>query len=284
MTQSQAPRTILRQLALAAGLVAALPGCSGGGFGDLPSKPLANEFGDGSRLCDVVGPGTAWEDPGDKMSMHCMNVPPDHQVYVTGVTVVAIDRFDETGSKATGNYYIQDTSCGGKPFSGVTVFGPSFSPPDLRLAQGDVVDVLGSITEFLGPSSGNFGQCRSLPEVSGTLTFRFDSVGDPAPVVVPVADLKSYDTARQYLGMLVKVENLTIANDGKPSGGRYSADIDVGGGVAQADVPKITNELYDMQKEGPTLSAMTMFKSVTGVVTYFYGFHLSPRSLADFEM
>src|SRR5262249_51392917 len=155
-------------------------------------------------------------------------------------TIVAIDTFDETGNNQKGNYYLQDTTCSdkpgtSKPFSGITIFGPTFSPPDLRLAQGDVVDVSGSITEFLGPSVGKFGQCKTLPEISGTVSFRFDSVGDPTPVDVQLSDLKSYATARQWLGMLVKVSPLSIANDAAASGGRYSADINVGGGVSQAD-------------------------------------------------
>ena len=36
------------------------------------------------------------------------------------------------------------------PFSGLTVFSPSFTPPDLRVFEGDVVDTFGNLIEFLG--------------------------------------------------------------------------------------------------------------------------------------
>lgn len=271
--------------ALLVACLSLLAGCSGGAFGDPPSKPLGDPYGDGARLCEVIGPAT-WFDAANTDSKEC-GQPQDHGVYVTGVTILAIDRFDETGDGQIGNFYVQDPDpkCAGKPYSGVTVFDPSFSPPDLRLANDDVVDMNGLITEFLGPAGDgkSFKKCRTLPEISGTLGFRFDGAAPPEPVTIPVTDLKSYETARQWLGMLVKVENLTLADNGTPSGGRYTAPINVGGGLELADVPKITNELYDIQTEGPELKEMTTFKSVTGIVTYFYGFHLVPRSPADFE-
>lgn len=280
---AHAPQSALAAIAGAVACLALVAGCSGGAIGDPPSKPLGNPFGDGSRVCELIGPAT-WVHA-DAMDKSPCQQPPDHAVYATGVTILAIDRYDETGNGAIGNYYVQDLdpACAGKPYSGVTVFSPSFSPPDLRLANDDVVDVNGQITEFLGPSSGTFPQCRTLPEISGTLSFRFDGGEPPAPVTIPVTDLKTYDTARQWLGMLVKVENLTVFSDPTSSGGRYQAAISVGA-VSLPDQPKITNELYDIQTEGPELKAMQTFKSVTGIVTYFYGFHIAPRSAADFEM
>ncbi len=55
------------------------------------------------------------------------------------------------------------------------------------------------------------------------------------------------------------------------------------GGLAPSDIPAVANELYDLKNEGPDLSTAKHFKSITGIVTYFYGFHLDPRSPADFE-
>ena len=263
--------------------LALLAGCSGGSFGDPPSKPLGNPYGDGERLCNLIQPAT-WVDPADTDGKNC-KPPPDHGVYATGLAILAIDRYDETADGAIGNYYVQDPdpACAGKPYSGVTVFDPSFSPPDLRLANDDVVDMNGQITEFLGPSSSTFKQCRTLPEISGSLSFRFDGSAPPAPVTIPVTDLKLYDTARQWLGMLVRVENVVLLGDqSSASGGRFSVPLDTGAG-ALPDRPKVTNELFDLVAEGPDLSIPTTFKSVTGVVTYFYGFHLAPRSAADFE-
>lgn len=278
------PTAPLSSLAAAAACLALVAGCSGGGYGDPPSKPLANPYGDGARLCEIIGPAT-WVHS-DKADMSPCSQPPDHGVYVTGVTILAIDRYDETGDGAVGNYYVQDPdpSCAGKPYSGVTVFEPSFSPPDLRLATNDVVDMNGQITEFLGPANGPFPQCRTLPEITGTMSFRFDGSAPPEPVTIAATDLKDYEAARQWLGMLVRVENVKLLTDqASTSGGRYQVPIDTGAGDL-AERPKVTNELYDIVTEGPQISMPTTFKSVTGIVTYFYGFHLAPRSAADFEM
>jgi hypothetical protein len=254
-----------------------------GGAGDPASEPVADVRGDGQRISQVVGE-PEWLQPDNKTSEGCSK-PPDRNVYVTGIRIIAIDNYDETGEGADGNYYVQDLASGEpKPYSGMTVFAPSFSPPDLRLATGDVVDVLGVFMEFAGPTSSKFPYCRTLPEIGGTMSFRFDGGEPQAPKTIPLVDLKSYETARPYLGMLVRVEDVTLAGNGSDSGGRYTAPINVGGGIELSDRPSISNELYDIATEGPELKKDTTFKSVTGVVTYFYGFKLVPRSPADFEM
>ena len=259
-----------------------LTGCGGGGNGDPPSTPLADELGACDRLADVSGPAT-WVDPADTMSDACA-APADKGICVSGSTIVAIDRFDETGAGQLGNFYVQDTSEDPQPFSGMTVFGATFSPPDLRLAEGDVIDMNGLFMEFLGPTGSRFGQCRTLPEVSGTLSFRFDGSRAAVPrIITDAAELKTYEGARPYLGMLVKVLDVTLATAGTNSSGRFTADLAVGGGIPQSDVPRISNELYDIEKDGPPLVQGGVFKSVTGVVTYFYGFKIAPRSPADFE-
>ena len=40
--------------------------------------------------------------------------------------------------------------------------------------------------------------------------------------------------------------------------------------------------LYDLKNDGPTLEAGGTFSAVTGVLTYFYGFKIAPRSPDDF--
>src|SRR5262245_21336142 len=159
-------------LLVVASLTAACTGTAGGGSGDEQRKPQADEFGTCSRLDQVGGPAP-WVNSNDQFSMNCPQIAA-RKVCISGVTVVAIDNFDETGKGAVGNYWVEDTKAPGD-YSGYTVFAPSFSPPDLRLAEGDVVDILGSATEFPGPSSaGLFPYCRTLPELSGTLSYRFD--------------------------------------------------------------------------------------------------------------
>jgi hypothetical protein len=255
------------------------PACSGtgdGGTGDTPSDPSADVLGSGDRLHELLGPAP-WVNEEDVLSEACV-VPGERPVHVTGLSIVAIDRFDETGAGQRGNFYVQDGVDHPTEFSGVTVFDPSFSPPDLRLEPGDSADLNGMLMEFLGPSTGAFGSCKTLPEIGGTMSFRFDR-GTIVPTTIPIADLASYDTARRWLGMLVRVENVTIAATGENKGGRYTAPIAAPGGTP----PSIANELYDIEAEGPALEQDTTFRAVTGVVTYFYAFKLVPRSPADFE-
>lgn len=266
----------LPALAIAAALLA---GCGGGGFGDPPAKPHANEYGDGIHISSMLGgfygPATTWEQPGNMLSTGCP-YPVNTDVFVTGATVTAVDTRDETGDGAVGTVYVQDTVSDVPVYAATSLFSPSFSPPDLRLAPGDVVDIAGSYEEFPGPSSSRFPNCITLPQIAGTVTFRFDGT-EPTPKEITVADLATYDSARQYLGMLVKVKDLTISGNGTASGGRYNAQF-----VTGSTTSAISDELWDVGGQHP-LSANDHFTSVTGIVTFFYSFHLAPRSAADFE-
>lgn len=280
-------------VAAAVALLGALAtGCSGTGNGDTGdprTKPNPNEYGAGSRVTDLVGPAT-WLDPGNMTSAGCA-IPADRQAYMTGQVIVAIDKFDETGAGQTGNIYVEDYPTDGvpKPYSGLTIFAPSFSPPDLRVFEGDLVDSFGSFTEFFGPSAGPFGDCKTLPEFNGTLTFRFEE-SPPEPLVIVEGGagtdrfepIKGYENARRWLGMLVTIKDVTLPKAPKESSGRYTSDIDIGGGIAVGDVVAISNELMDVKSKMPLTMGQT-FKSVTGIFTYFYGFKIAPRSVDDFE-
>jgi hypothetical protein len=270
-----------RTAAAAALLVSLLPACSGtgdGGTGDPHANPSKNALGNCPGFSELVGPAT-WLDPKDEDSLSC-DAPADRYVCVSGVTVVAVDRYDETGNGATGNYYGQDTRPEPGPYAGMTIYAPSFSPPDLRLAPGDVADLAGSLIEFLGPSSGRFGQCKTLPEISGAMSLRFEGADVPA-TTIKLSDLFTYEEARPYLGMLVKIENVSIGDNPTSSSGRYSAPLKVDVAIPAAAVPKLSNELFALQDVG--LAKGSSFKSITGVVTYFYGFKLAPRSVEDLE-
>jgi hypothetical protein len=285
------PRRSFHAILLFAAACASLTTACGSGGGDAFSQPSASVLGSGSRIRDIQG-AAEWLDPNDTDSLSC-SVPADTTVKVTGVSVIAIDRFDEVADGALGNLYVQDTTKEPGEYEGMTVFDPSFTPPDLRVAAGDVLDFFGVYTEFLGPSSGYFGKCRTLPEVGGAGSFRFEGSDVPAKKVT-LADILGYENARRYLGMLITIEGVTIASDPASSdetlasGGRFTADIDRTGldttGLDPADFPKLSNELYDLKVEGPVLANGSQFKSVTGVLTYFYGFKLAPRSPADFEL
>jgi hypothetical protein len=261
-------------------LTALLAGCGGGGTpGDPPATPLANVCGSGRRISSTLGGffGPApWFEMQNQGSNNCP-YPLAQSVYATCLTVTAIDRWDETGNGAVGTVYVQDTVSPTPQYAALSLFDPSFSPPDLRVLPGDVLDVTGDYEEFVGPSSGAFPECQTLPQIGGSALFRYDGKL-PAPVEINPADLNSYDNARKYLNMLVSVKNVTILADGAVSSGRYSATVTIPNGSVWA----ISDELFDVPSN-ITLHAGDTFDSVTGIVTYFYSFHLAPRSLADFK-
>ncbi len=270
-----------------------LLGCditSDGSVGDPLSEPTADVLGDGQRLREVVGE-PVWFSADNAESVNCES-PSPALVKLSGQVVVAIDRFDETGEGALGNMYITDVYAEGEellPYSGITVFAPSFSPPDLRLFEGDVVDTNGNLTEFLGPTVGKFGECKTLPEISGTMSLRFDGGGIYAKSLVEAnggatrwEPVLGYANARQSLGMLVRFEGVRIAGAPEENNGRYTAAIDMGA-VSQDDQIYISNELFDLEADGPALADGAQFAAVTGVLTYFYGFKIAPRSIDDFE-
>jgi hypothetical protein len=249
--------------------------CSDGSPGDLAlvPKPEGNILGNGARLYELNDLTSA------------KHPKQDAEVIATGVSVVIVDSFDEThnGSSA-GNVFAEDLPVDGKvpPFGGITLFDVSFSPPTLRVGPGDVVDIRGSYQEFAGPSSSPFNAGQSLPEIVGsTVSLRFE-YKPLDPVLVDIADLGSYDTGRKWIGMLARIENVTAqANGSASASGRYSIKLDVPN--AQS-IPTISNGLFDLENSGVPLTAGTSYKSITGVIEYFYNFTICPRSAADIEL
>jgi len=285
-------------------VVVALLGCngtSGGGTGDPHVTPNPTVFGSGQKIHNILGPAT-WFNTMNMSSIACKSAGPTQHL-TTGQAVVAVDDFDETGAGATGNVYIEDVPLDGNdppPYSGVEVFAPSFTPPDHKAYPGDIVDFFGNFTEFLGPqSAGLFQGCRTLPEIEGNITPRFD--GTPmAPLTLVQAGtdpkrwdaLRGYSNARQWLGMLVRVEQVKLTDgavcdtkcpNSDCSKCRYSAVLDIGGGIDSNDIFGIDNELFDLKGKGPPITPGRQFTAVTGIVTYFYGFKIAPRSIDDIE-
>jgi hypothetical protein len=262
-------------------------GCTRSGVdsaGDMPVTVTPSEYGNGQHISSLLGGFTGpapWVQPANVNSISCPYPPAASSPYVpivtTGVTVTAVDTYDETGDGAVGSVYVQDTvlDMPTPPYGASSLFEPSFTPPDLRPLPGDVVDIIGEYEEFIGPSSGTFPECETLPQLSGAATLRF-SGAVPAPVVITPEDLSSYENARPYFNMLVTVTNVTVGGANTPSSGRYTYYVDNA-------TWSIANELFPLQEQMPISTAQT-FKSVTGIVTYFYDVELAPRSPADFEM
>jgi hypothetical protein len=281
--------------------------------GDPPSKPVADDLGDGQKISEIQGPapwvtctkaaattpacppgsddvagvctyGTSSSDACALSNYDSTNCayPCLSDVYVSGATVTAVDKYDETmNGKSIGNLYFEDTSASPVPYSGSVVFDPSYSPPNYEPQIGDIVDVLGNYSEFPGPICYVFSYCETQPEFAGTLSFRF--AGTPlTPVTVPIATLQPYPSARPYLGLLVRVEDVEILSGNTSDDGRYQVTIGTGANGSDTAL-QISNELYDLVGQGPALPTGAKFASVTGLVTYFAGFHIAPRSPADFE-
>lgn len=212
-------------------------------------------------------------------------------VAVSGVTVVAVDTFDETqNGRSRGTIYVQDLGSK-EPYSGISLFAPSFVPGNLRVGAGDVLDLRGEYQENPSIGSAKFPEGAVLPQLSRPIaTFRYEFRA-PDPVDIDIADLSTFENGRKWLGMLVRVKNVTVdgpVNRDEQFNGRLSVpllprDLNAPNGC-DAPFPKpptLVNELADVASID--VPAGTTFKSITGVVTFFCNIHLAPRSLDDIE-
>lgn len=207
------------------------------------------------------------------------------QVAISGAVVVAVDRFDETNNgRSAGTVYVQDLGSK-EPYSGISLFNPSFIPGNLRVGAGDALDLRGEFQENQNLPI-TFAPGAFLVQLSNAIgTFRFDA-RVPDPVEIDIKDLEDYATGGQWLNMLVTVKGVTITSDAFGGSGRrsYSLMPEVTQGGADCDaafpkVPTLTNELTDL--EPLQLKKDTVIKSLTGVVTFFCNLHIAPRNAHD---
>ena len=240
--------------------------CSSDDGGDPAAAPASTVLGEGQRIRDVVNPAAKRAGA---------------NVYISAAQVIAVDIFDETkNGSSKGTVYVQDLSSAA-PFSGTSLYQPAFIPADLRVAPGDAVDIRGQYTE-----SGNVGTAVFTPPA--VLPQLFRPVVTPryeAPLVAPhaidVNDLNNYAKGRQWLDMLVTVHDVTLVTaptkESNSAGltGRVTAQLIPG----DRNAPTMSNELYDLPAD--SIPAGTKLKSLTGVVTWFFSYHIAPRSPAD---
>ena len=171
-----------------------------------------------------------------------------------------------------GTIYVQDLGSK-EPYSGISLFNPSFIPGNLRVGPGDALDLRGQFQENQDIPI-KFAPGAFLVQLSNAIgTFRFDA-NVPDPVEIDIKDLETYETGSKWLNMLVTVKNVTV--DGKPfgSGGRRSYNLlpPPSTGAVACDgpfpkVPTLVNSLADL--EPLQLAPGTVIKSLTGVVTFF---------------
>lgn len=277
-----APLVVLALSGAAA--VSSLTAC-GSQTGDPPTaKGAPPPGGKDLRVRDVADPGK--EGHADLLST---------TQAVSGAMIIAVDTYDETkNGKGTGTVYVQDIGATkDTPYSGIGLFATTFSPGNLAVAPGDVVDLRGQYQENQQiPSTPPviFAPGAVLPQMAfSTATFRYETQ-QPEPIDIDLADLTDYAKGRRWLGMLVRVTNITIDKDPFVAGsGRVSIDLPpaIVNASTSCDTPfpktaSLVNDLFDLGamdiKKGTTIA------SIVGVVSYFCSLKLAPRSVADIKL
>lgn len=241
-----------------------VPACANETDGDVPATPVVGDIKDGERIRDISNPDAP---------THADN---NSQITVRGATVIAVDNFDETkNGKSRGTIYVQDLAAN-EPYSGISLYQPSFVPGNLKVGVGDVLDFTGVYQENTGIGTAKFDPGQVLPQLATPVgTFRYEFRAPP-PRVIPVDDLRTYDKGRRWIGMLVTVKDVTVGTYRADSAGRVSAPIVAGDARG---LPTVTNELSELPEAA--FPPGTKIKSLTGVVTYFFSLHIAPRSPAD---
>lgn len=202
-----------------------------------------------------------------------------------GVVVIAVDNYDDNGAGAVGDIYVQDpvqTGEKGTPWSGLRLYRPTKNPPDLELAVGQGVDLVGEFVAFLGPPTSLFSDKVPVPQVSnGALTLTYEAP-PPQPVDITLEDLDDPANGMQYASRLVRLRNVELLADF--GGARPEAPLRyyIDGEGKQRVRTAFSAKLFPVQKDTSLIKGVIV-KSVTGVLDYFYNFKLCPRSLADIE-
>ena len=265
---------------LSAMILSAL-GCS-----DVPTTQRCDEPDNscGRPFLQSATPLSALRDPNPMT-----RVPEGTPVDARNLQVTAYDELDETMDGDLGTVYVQQTIPVGSstdPFlpcpllpdglarvCGISTFNTQFSPLTYRPKVGDLVDMSGGqYDEFdcsgvCGSPPQPFPDGRFLPQVREP-TIRSAGVAPlPAPVRVTVQDLMTHNAA--LIGVLVEVSNVTAVG---PADRRGEIQI-----TSDRNGPKLTQEMTAI----PGVAAGTQWARIVGVVSYFYGPKLIPRSLAD---
>jgi hypothetical protein len=210
---------------------------------------------------------------------------------VSGALVSMVDTYDEThDGKSNGTIYVQDL--GSKdPYSGTTLYSPSFNPGNLRVSPGDVLDLRGQFTEAskLG-TTVTFAAGAVLPQISQPVaTFRYETQV-PQPVDIDANDLTDFTKGRRWIGMLVRVQGIALQSDAT-AGNSGRVSVDLSAKVPGADTkctgafPKpasLVNALFPL--EDMNLKQGTRPKAIVGLVGFFCNLQLAPRSAADIQL
>lgn len=257
--------------------------------GDPPENVTPSALGSGARIREVMNPASGTRS--------------GSTVAITGATFLLVNSYDETGDgKSIGTVYMQDvppSESPPPPYSGAAIYNPTYVPTSLLPAPGDVLNLTGTFTVSTALGAANFASVNpgsSLIQIDKpVMKPRFEYQLPPALVLPASAldeespfSLTAYDSAQQWVGMLVTIENVTFPDNVAPDGkGRDTIHImsDTSG-----NGPTLANELFDVatwnnsfgaDAGGPPLAQGKTVKSVTGIVTWFFNYQIAPRSPAD---
>jgi hypothetical protein len=272
MESVRSSRSVFGFLALLASVavpLGVLEGCVSGG--DPPAQVTPSPVGTGSHIKDVVDPTR----PGHLATASAT---------ISGATYLWTDTYDETGTgKSLGSIYVQDM-LSTDPYSGASIFEGTYIPEDLQPVAGDVLDITGTYSESTSVGKAIFTAPDVLPQFAKpTIVSRFEYV-PPTPRVIDPTDLNDYNKGRQWLGMLVTITNVTFgSNVGDDGNGRDSAKITPDTSTTGATV---TNEFFNLAAwnngaGGGIIAKGQKVKSITGIVTWFFNYHVVPRSPGD---
>jgi len=251
--------------------------------GDSPAPYAPNPLGNGLRLAQVQDPTSPDYHPNDNANM-------------TSQVVTWLDTYDETmDGKSVGTLYVQDVGSQA-PYAGVGIYEESLVPASLTVLPGDVLDLQGPYQESGNIGSATFNAGTFLPQLYKPVgTFRYEFT-PPDPKVITVDDLAenvgkktdgAFAMSRRWLGMLVTIQNVSVA--AAVPGPRVTYPMEEADGTVAANAPAISNENYNLHAstdgagnpDPAGYPSGTRFSSVTGIVTWFYTFHIAPRTAAD---
>lgn len=210
-------------------------------------------------------------------------------VRANSVVLTAFDEYDEDGSGNIGDVYLQALVPRGSstdPWSpcpitqdgmyrvcGISTFSTSFQPSGFHPVPGNVVDIVsGTYDEFncsgvCGNPPQPFPDGRYLPQIRN-VTLRSAGVAPlPQPLVVTLDDMLAHNA--ELMGVLVEIQNVTTV--GAP---------DRRGEIA---LTPGSSGVHITQQFTPIVGVVsgTHWDRVVGVVSYFYGPKLIPRTPED---
>lgn len=181
-------------------------------------------------------------------------------VSLKGVIVTAVDTFGDYSNHA----YVQDPA-GGKN-SGIFLFGPKVDSGQLSdLKPGDVVDVVGPVQHYRGPTGKEYNDNKVVIQIDRGIVTKTGTGAEPTPAEVTPSELTTEPDASAWSAVLVKVKNMKVR---KPldTYGQFMVD-----GNLQVD-----DEFYlhSAVKVDDCLD-------IVGVSIFFYSNKLNPRGAAD---